>query len=260
MDEPLFSVIMPSFKRADLLKLGLSSWVNQKISYPYEILVLNDGVPDETEQVCESFYDKLPIKYIFIGQRNLKEIVWRCAGMALNIGVKLAKGNILILTCPEMYMIQNNIVDSLVTPLISASKLMTKTVGLDDRTGAFLRHLISGGEYFTFKEHDKMRKLCTDYPFLMGISKEEFISIGGYDEDFIGYAWDDTDFVGRMKVNGCNYYELTDLVIHLYHFRSRLGIPNKDKAWNYNEKLYRERHGKVIRNVSREWGILDVVS
>jgi len=69
------SIIIPSFKRAELLKYGLKSLAKQKISSAYEVIVLNDGVHDETEKVCESFKDQLNIRYIFTGHRNFPEKV-----------------------------------------------------------------------------------------------------------------------------------------------------------------------------------------
>ena len=45
------SILLPSFKRPELLNLGLASLQHFKPTVDFEIIVLNDGVLDKTEKV-----------------------------------------------------------------------------------------------------------------------------------------------------------------------------------------------------------------
>jgi glycosyltransferase involved in cell wall biosynthesis len=65
------SIIIASFQRARLLQWGLYSLARQAMPCQFETIVVNDGVPDGTESVCNSYRDRLKLKYIFSGQRNL---------------------------------------------------------------------------------------------------------------------------------------------------------------------------------------------
>jgi GT2 family glycosyltransferase len=89
----------------------------------------------------------------------------------------------------------------------------------------------------------------------MGMWKDEYISIGGYDEDFTGYAADDNDFTDRMLKNGCSYYYVDAVSVHLYHGLTCDAQPHEENpAWVYNQKLYNERKNIIVRNQGREWG------
>jgi glycosyltransferase involved in cell wall biosynthesis len=63
MNGPLFSIIVPTKDRADLLKSCISSIVN--LDYiNFECLIIDDGSSDDTRQVVDSFHDDR-IKYHF---------------------------------------------------------------------------------------------------------------------------------------------------------------------------------------------------
>jgi glycosyltransferase involved in cell wall biosynthesis len=57
-DRPLVSVIIPCFKQADFLAETIGSALAQTYS-PVEILVVNDGSPDDTEKVAKSYGDRI---------------------------------------------------------------------------------------------------------------------------------------------------------------------------------------------------------
>lgn len=248
-----FSIIIPSCKRLDFLIHGLKSIRNQKIDFNYEIIVLNDGIPDKTDEICREF----GARYIFTGQRNLDNYKWRCPGFAINIGIKNSLADRLILITPEIYYNSLNIINDLVYNLGLNSRGLIIPKGYDDYTGEFLKHVNSGGSLNTFAFKHQLKNLHTDYPFCMALNKKEILDIGGYDEDFTGYCYDDTDFVLRLVKNGCYYVRLYNLeIVHLYHTRARDGLVNQREAYLYNQRLYNERSNIIKRNVGREWGKL----
>ena len=254
----MVSIIIPTFNRNELLELGLQSLDLQFISGKYEILVLNEYLEgDGSKEICLRHRN---VKYILTRKNGTKEnIKWRCPGMAINIGVKLSQFPNIIITSPEIYHFDRNNIRNIVEPLLSNSKLMVYTEGIDDRGGKILKALKFDGETYPqiLNNKGKLTKLHTQYPFFMGINKEEFVNIGGYDERFQdGYCFDDTDYVSRMLLNGCNYLQVSGLIVHLYHSRLRLGLPKTKELWNRNEKLYAESYGSIVRNKGKEWGKL----
>jgi len=250
------SIIMTSFQRSHLLKWGLYSLSKQNIPFPFETLVLNDGTNDESEAICKEYEQKLNLQYIFTGQRNLDgEIKWRVPGFAINIGAKLSCGEVLIISCAEMFHI-NDTISRLTYPLLSNQKLLGVPIGMDDQDSSFLNYLINNNGYFDINAfYNNYLRLNTRLPFLMSISRNEFFTIGGYDEDFVGIGYDDNDLVLRLLKNGCSYYQTSAETIHLYHKRYAWG----NNAWArllYNYKLCIERQEQIIRNENREWGKL----
>lgn len=244
----LVSLVMTTFQRSQLLKLTLPSILNQVPNLPFdiEIIVVNDGLPDDTEVICNAN----GAKYIFTGQRNLKHIHWRIPGFALNIGVKAAQGEILVLSCAEMYHIGSVLVE--LVKAVNSNPLQNLAVpeGKDD-SGLYLRTLRITNKH-SEQLYPTMTKLNTKLPFLMAMSKSLYMQLGGYDEDFIGQAFDDNDFIDRLLAYGCKHIHTKARCVHLYHTRS--GPGRSRKLHEYNRRLYEARKGIIIRNVGKEWG------
>jgi glycosyltransferase involved in cell wall biosynthesis len=247
------SIIIPSFKRAHLLQWNLLSLSKQAIPFEFETIVLNDGLSDETEQLCLAFKEQLNLKYIFTGKRNHPDkMIWRVPGFVLNIGVKQATGDVIVICCAEMFHLNNTI--ELLAKAV-ADKVIAIPKAKDDN-GSFLRHLTITKGNFSQVEYDNQPVLeNVKFPFLIAMKWDEFVSIGGYDEDFTGTDYDDTDFVGRLVASGCTYKETEAKTIHLWHPRLVMSA-ERIPRFNHNKKLYEDRQGIVLRNVGREWGIL----
>ena len=80
---PIVSIIIPTYNRADLISRSVKSVLNQTFKN-FEIIIVDDGSTDDTENVVKSF-DDLRIKYIKC-EKN------KGACVARNIGIKIAKG------------------------------------------------------------------------------------------------------------------------------------------------------------------------
>jgi glycosyltransferase involved in cell wall biosynthesis len=251
----LLSIIIPSYKRPELLKWGLYSLSQQITTFPFEIIVLNDGIKDETENICNSYQDKLNIRYIYIGHRNEKEDHWRIPGYAINIGVKQSLGENIILSCPEIF-IMDNCLQEIINLLSKNKKLLINTNGFHEKRDNYINQLKTTGKINL--DLSTMTSLDTELPFFIAMNKEEFINIGGYDEDFIGYCWDDNDIISRLKLNKCTFLKLNKTIIHLWHDKLNYNNPKIMDMWRYNKNLYDTRRNMIIRNESKEWGVLKV--
>lgn len=83
-----FSVIIPIFNRPDELRELLESLSAQTFQN-FEVLVIEDGSAISSESVCDTFLERLSIRYVI--QENQGQ------GFARNHGMKLAKGAFFIL-------------------------------------------------------------------------------------------------------------------------------------------------------------------
>jgi glycosyltransferase involved in cell wall biosynthesis len=268
IEKPEVSIIMSSFNRAELLNLGLSSIAKQKVYYPFEVVIVNDGLDDDgTKEMCYLYKDKLNIKYIFSGYRNTKEkLTSRNPAMPLNIGIKHSRGNIVILTCPEIYHLNEGI-NKIIEPLLNNDNYLVipEMMYFDDNnyyTSSLMKQ-ISPEKYphLTKSPDEYLKDACsprTDHvkmPFLMAIVKKRLIDVGGYDEDLIGYACDDNDLIDRLKLNGAQYHMVDAQIVHLYHGKRATGLVQWDNPdWVYNYKLYLERKNILVRNIGKDWG------
>lgn len=93
-DKPFFSILIPTFNRAALLKEAINSILSQDF-IDWELIVIDDGSRDGTREVVEGFYDKR-IRYFF--QENSER------GASRNHGIREAKGNyICFLDSDDLY-------------------------------------------------------------------------------------------------------------------------------------------------------------
>jgi len=255
------SIIMTAYKKNETLPFVLSSLARQIIPCSYETIVLNDYLDnDGTKEICEKYEKKLNIRYLFIGKRNVEDnIIRRATVAAINIGVREAQGEIIIINSPEIYHAEdNNIVNILnLFPLeskIRYGKIITYPARVRDDSGVILEALKENKE--SKEKINLLNKLEGKFPFFLAFYKQDFMAIRGGDEDFVGNAWDDQDLTDRLILSGCKYMERDVEVIHLYHPRLAYNTPEIKEGWEYNKKLYDARKGTILRNEHREWGIL----
>ena len=81
---PLISVIIPCFNHANYLPKAILSAINQNY-FPIEILVIDDGSTDNTEEVAKSFKE---VQYIFQENKGLSA--------ARNTGIANANGELVV--------------------------------------------------------------------------------------------------------------------------------------------------------------------
>lgn len=253
---PTTSILITTYKRPHLLKLGLESLSRQEVDGDWDVIVLNDGIQDDSEKICKEYSDRgLSIRYVFTGSRNLTGEKWRIPGYALNIGAKMSTAKVIILSCAEMYHLDKNSIQSITQAVLEEPMRLAIPQGRDD-TGKFLETLEAEGKP-DLTLWDRLPELNVRLPFVMGLSRKNFVDIGGYDEDFTGIAFDDDDIVGRLLEHGCHYRQLNARVVHLWHPRGGKAGQEYTKKWSRNRDLYRARQGIVYRNLGRDWGVFE---
>ena len=242
------TVLITTYKRAHLLKWGLTSLANKPVPPQTEFVVLNDGVEDDTEKVCHKFKNKLDIKYIFTGKN--RKVPWRIPGYAINHGVKQTDSDLIFLSCAEIYHMDNSLIQ-MVDVLSQNPKLLTIPSQGKDDVGPFLKKLPN----VTEDDYNALGLLHNIHlPFFMGMNRKDFIDIGGYDEDFVGCGWDDNDIVERMRAVGNLYHAVPCRIVHLWHQRLNFGIKKVMDDYKYNQRLYISRRSHPRRNIDKNWG------
>lgn len=87
----LFSVIVPTYNRVDEIKELLNSLSNQTLDFSeFEVIVVDDGSTDSTEEFVIDFSTKVSFQITFIKQEH------KGPGEARNLGMKNANGEFFI--------------------------------------------------------------------------------------------------------------------------------------------------------------------
>jgi GT2 family glycosyltransferase len=253
--KPYCSVLMASYNRPHLLKWGLESISRYSRPFSMEIVVVNDGLEnDGTFQVCQ-MYPTLNIKYVFAGCRNSGVATPRNPGIPNNIAFKQSSGEVVILTCPEIYHV-NEVLNEIVRPLSESKNVMSTPdfMYLDDG------RVLKGGSPKLNLNLPKRRDMV-EMPFCLGLWREKFDQVGGYDEDMTGYAGEDNDLVNRLVSSGLSRVRVPAEIIHLFHGRVADVEPSKlppatKRQWQHNYEIAQARKNILVRNAGREWGKL----
>jgi len=99
----------------------------------------------------------------------------------------------------------------------------------------------------------------------IGMYKNEFLDLGGYDEDFNGYGFDDHDLMARAMNSGFKLMwwagaSEVDFTKRIKTPRSLVGKNMKNPNWRETERNNKSRsmsnlsEGKLVANFGRNWG------
>jgi len=88
---PIISVVIPTYNRAQLLGKCLTALLNQSLEKErYEIIVVDDGSNDETDEILTGLINKTTHALRYFKQEH------NFSGSARNLGIKEAHGNIIL--------------------------------------------------------------------------------------------------------------------------------------------------------------------
>ncbi|MBT0587079.1 glycosyltransferase family 2 protein [Alteromonas oceanisediminis] len=169
---------------------------------------------DERNEQNKAPYGKITQTELYISESGLP------LAKARNLGLKSAKEDIAIFVD----------VDCICSPTLFESLL--KRCAPQRVVSAKARYLCdvpSSGNYKALADkaviHPKRDVLVTDVPsnfksfwsLIFAISRDDFMSVGGFDESFTGYGAEDTDFAMKCEKREMELIYVEDYVLHQYH-------------------------------------------
>ena len=227
-----FSVIIPVFNRPSELFELLQS-LTQQTFCGFEVVVIEDGSDIKSDQVVDSFRDRLNLQYLV--QENTGQ------GFARNNGMKLAKGHFFIILdsdviLPSCYLevLQKAIVsrnlDAFGGPDAAASDFSILQKAMDFAMTSFWT---TGGIRGKLKDPSKYQARG----FNMGVSRRVFEKIGGFVDPNRG---EDIEWSIRIKKSGFKLELVEEAFV--YHKR-------KNTLWSFAKQAFSFGRNRV--NVSR---------
>ncbi len=208
---PIISVIVPVYNQKKYIGRCIRSLLSQSLEKNfYEIIVVNDGSKDRTDQALSLFKKDI---IIINNKKNLG------LPKSLNLGIKKAKGNYIIRVDSDDYVNQDFL------------SIILKFSRLNPESDAF------ACDYYLVNDKEKIIKKinCLKKPIACGIlfKTHHLIDIGLYDEKFL--INEEKDLRIRFKKK----YTIDRIALPLYRYRQHENslTKNKIKKKNYDLKL-----------------------
>jgi GT2 family glycosyltransferase len=247
------SVVIPSYKRNDLLSHTLPFLLSQRGDFDLEVIILDESKLADKELVdtCETF----GCVYIHTGYTKQNDN-WRPPSFAINVGIKKSSGEFIAITCPEILLPFETTLNMMYCAIKDNHSLYAlPSWGKDDTNRLILDSLERG--CFDVSLQTKCIPLNRSLPFFVLLHRNQLFHLHGYDEDFLGgIAFDDNDFIDRLNVAGYTVIYVENMwILHLYHKRVAYNQDNAGAMWKKNKVLYEQRKGVVVRN-RYQWGVL----
>ncbi len=94
---PILSVVLPTYARAEVLRTNLRHLADQTLdARSYEVIVVDDGSPDHTEDVVRQAISHAPCRMRYLGHEN------RGPGYTQNRGIREASAPIILLLADDI--------------------------------------------------------------------------------------------------------------------------------------------------------------
>lgn len=240
MDKDTVSIIMTTHKRIKQTLFTLNTIQNSSYKNIQVILVddsINCFIDDNT---LKQF--SFQIVYIKINS-NTRDWINPCINY--NIGFKFIKGSYVIIQNAEVCHV-GDVIKHVKEHLTEGNYLVFNVLNTGSfknnlilhslyQNGKFLPALTKFQSYQFVKWYQHQTHRCHDYHFLVAITYNDFIKMGGFDYDFaMGRSYDDDEFIFRIKtVSKLNIvhvdYDLHQTMgIHQHHSKVKLNASSKE--------------------------------
>lgn len=227
----LASMIIPVYNVESYLKECLDSiFLHQKISYPMEVIIVNDGSTDGSLAILDEY--KKQYDFILINQENTG------VSSARNAGIKIAKGKYLLFMDSDDYLVPNAL-DKLLVYLSKADvdlvefdyEILNQT-GLDLKPEPIEPGVLSGKGEDIFCEWRKMG-LYRVAVWTKAVRREMVISNRIY--FYSGIFYEDEEWCPKLFAYAKS---VSYLPIRLYVYRIRGGSNTSKKTRKHNMDLF----------------------
>lgn len=104
LNEPEATLVIPTYNKAPRLRLALMSYLGLKERDKLEIIIVDDGSGDETQDIIKEVKKKLEIAGLRIGVVNTAH---RGRSYARNAGIKESSGKVIIFTDDDLLLDKN---------------------------------------------------------------------------------------------------------------------------------------------------------
>jgi glycosyltransferase involved in cell wall biosynthesis len=197
------TVIIPTYNRKTLLAKALAAYASQSFSYLiHELLVVDDGSNDGTENMVREFSSRAPFTVRYLRQVN------KGPAAARNFGIREASSSVVLFTdsdiIPGRNLVEQHIQWHRQNPGNSAAVLGYVTWCAEVKPTPFMRWYGEDGMLFGYRLIRDQHEVDFHSFYTCNVSlKTDFLrSCGYFDENFKTAAFEDTELGYRLSRHG----------------------------------------------------------
>ena len=201
-EKPYFSVIICTRNRKDVLKGSLETLDRQ--DYPpegYEIIVVDDGSDDGTDEMMASLKTKCRLKYV--------KRPWSGRAATRNAGIAEAVGEVIIFVDDDILAPPD-----FVSEHARYHRMYPRTI---------VRGPIINIENYEFPADKKAGITDFSQAFFctcnVSVGRRELVDVGGFDETFLEYGYEDNEVGWRLRCHGL--IARFNMKAIVYHYKPR---------------------------------------
>ena len=249
----LVSVIITTYNSPNFLAQCLNSFLNQKDKI-FEVIVADDGSKEETKILIEKYKNKLTINHVWHKDEGFR------AAKIRNEAVKVSSGEYLVFIDGDCLAFSDFVENhktiaedgffargnrSLLSNSFSRKILNENTnINLISKIKLIRRRF--------FKDMNRILPLIriSNYPFRktkktkwkgaktcnLGIWRNDFINVNGFDESYVGWGREDSDLVVRL-INNNVFRKEAIFSTGMFHLKHEI---NSRENFSKNDKLLEE--------------------
>jgi glycosyltransferase involved in cell wall biosynthesis len=251
MQKNFISIIIPTYNRSETLIKCLKALFNQ--SYPksqYEIIIVNDGSIDNTEQKVKSLIENTNYLLKYLKQEN------KGPATARNLGIKNAKGNIIlfigddIIPAPHFLEEHSNWHKKYSQKEVAILGYTTWSPELE--ITSYMKWLENGGPQFHYQNLKHGEFVPYNYFYTSNISiKRNFLNGDLFNELFPYAAYEDIELSFRLQKRGLKI--IYNKNARAFHFH-KIDLKNYSKR-AINAGIARALLAKLHKNfsINKKW-------
>lgn len=255
---PELSILMPTYKRLDVLALTLKALMKQSLAKErFEVVVVDDGSADETELLLEqtAYNTELQFTYLVLAENG-------GPARARNFGLRQCRGEVILIIGDDI-----EATSSLAATHLELHKnnsaneyavLGHVSFPQRPRPSLFMQWLEEGGRTFFFNYKDLVAGEEASplffYTCNVSVKKGLFAKSGWFDESFPYASHEDLELGYRLKEQGMRLVYQPEAAGYHHHQLSIDGIRRRIYLMGYSAELFWQKvneRGGIIRKMAR---------
>lgn len=223
MEEKLVSIMIGHYLAAQCLKESVDEIMDKTTYKNFELIISDDGTnTEENDKVLIELKNKYPLKLVINSKHN-------CFSYAINEGMKLARGEYLILLSNDVRPLTEDWIDKMVKFMDEHPEcgiMCPRSINQENKiyfVGTHLKGKMVGHNQYNGEGHPPTSETVTANGACMVIPTKVFQEVGGFDETFTGLGYEDVEFSYAVKDKGYKLYYFSEVtMLHLVEATTKI--------------------------------------